>query len=45
MRLTYSSATPERIESGVEILGRLVKERLERSAPVGRPSTESMPIL
>jgi 2-aminoadipate transaminase len=45
LRLTYSSATPERIEAGVEILGRLVKERLERAAPVGRSSTESMPIL
>jgi len=45
LRLTYSSATPEQIESGVKKLGTLVRERLERSEPTRERTIESMPFL
>ena len=42
-RLTYSAASLPEIEAGVEILGTLVKERLDRAQPPGRESMEAVP--
>jgi DNA-binding transcriptional MocR family regulator len=44
MRLTYSAATESEIESGVAILGKLVRERLDREEPSGPHSIEALPI-
>ena len=44
-RLTYSTASLEQIESGVEILGKLMRERWPgRLDPPERPAAETMPI-
>jgi len=43
MRLTYSAASVEQIERGVEILGRLIRERF-RSRASRRSPAETMPI-
>lgn len=43
LRLAYSAAAPEQIETGIEILGRLVAERLDRR--VAREPLEAVPIL
>ena len=45
MRITYSAAPLEQIERGIETLGTLVKERLDRTEPEGRDAIEAMPIL
>jgi 2-aminoadipate transaminase len=44
MRLTYSAATESQIGSGVAILGKLVRERLDREEPAGPHSIEALPI-
>jgi GntR family transcriptional regulator/MocR family aminotransferase len=44
-RLTYSTATPQQIEAGVRILGRLMRERWPgRSDTPDQPPAETMPI-
>jgi GntR family transcriptional regulator/MocR family aminotransferase len=44
-RLTYSAASPEQIETGVKILGGLIRERWPgRSDSAEQPSVETMPI-
>jgi len=44
-RLTYSTASPEEIESGVKILGKLMRERWPgRLEPPDRLAAETMPI-
>jgi GntR family transcriptional regulator/MocR family aminotransferase len=44
-RLTYSTASPEQIEAGVKILGRLMHERWPgRSDAPDQPPAETMPI-
>jgi DNA-binding transcriptional MocR family regulator len=45
LRLTYSAASPPRIEEGIAILGSLVRERLDRSEPERLETIEAMPIL
>ncbi|MCP3978199.1 MAG: PLP-dependent aminotransferase family protein [bacterium] len=45
MRLTYSAASPSQIESGVAILGELIRERWPRGGDATRRSAvEAMPI-
>ena len=45
-RLTYSTATKSQIESGVEILGRLIRERWPvRAYSGGRKPVETLPVL
>jgi GntR family transcriptional regulator/MocR family aminotransferase len=44
-RLTYSAASPEQIETGVKILGDLIRERWPgRADAAEQPSVETMPI-
>jgi 2-aminoadipate transaminase len=46
LRLTYSTATPSQIESGVETLGKLIRERWPSRPDSGeRKPVETMPIL
>jgi DNA-binding transcriptional MocR family regulator len=47
LRLTYSAASPDEIDRGVEILGRLVRERWPTgSAPIApADAAETVPIL
>jgi DNA-binding transcriptional MocR family regulator len=45
LRLTYASTTPSQIESGVETLGRLIRERWPSPTEAGeRKPSETMPI-
>ncbi len=45
LRLTYSAASKEQIESGVATLGALIRERWpDRSEPANQGATETMPI-
>ncbi len=45
LRLTYSAATPEQIDAGIEELGALVRERMESLDPQRNRPVEAMPIL
>jgi DNA-binding transcriptional MocR family regulator len=46
LRLAYAAVEPERIEQGLEVLGRLLRERLDGDAPQGSGRLEeTLPIL
>jgi DNA-binding transcriptional MocR family regulator len=46
MRLSYSTATPSQIDSGVAVLGELVRERWpDRPDACGRKAAEAVPVL
>jgi len=45
MRLAYSAATPDEIESGIKTIGGLIERRGDRTEATGQETIDAMPIL